>query len=132
MATSTMVFVFLVVCATMVPISVFAWVAGTRRDKVRSAHHGIHRSVELDAPEVRRREAWADEAAAGSAERGHRRVSGRPQHGACLNGTPSAATRRRIPLNSSTTQWDRADTMNTVSQAPRADVNAERKERQGN
>lgn len=132
MATSSMVFAFLVGCATMVPIAVFAWVAGTRRDEVRSATHGVHRSVELDAPEFRQREAWADEAAVGDAERGKRRAPGRPRREVCLNGTASTTTRRRTPLNSSTTQWDRADTMDTVTPASRADVNAAREERQGN
>jgi hypothetical protein len=35
MSTSSIVFVALVVLATTVPIAIFAWVAGNKRDKVR-------------------------------------------------------------------------------------------------
>lgn len=119
MATSSIVFVALVVFATTIPIAAFAWVAGNKRQKDPSATpDNVQQSVRADPPQFRRREAWADEAAARSTPHGQKPTSGRPQYGVCVNGTASAATRRRIPLNSSTTQWDRADTRDTVPQAP--------------
>lgn len=132
MSTSSAVFVVLVVFATTVPIAIFAWVAGNKHRKVRpAAPDNTHQSVKQgDPPRFRQREAWADEAADLSTARGQKPTSGRPQHGACLNGTGTAATRRRTPLSSSTTQWDRADTRDTFRQAPH--VNADHKERQDN
>lgn len=104
MATSNVVFVVLVVFATIVPIAVFAWVTGNKRDKDRSATpDNIQRSANLDRPQSRQREAWT-----------------------------SAATRHRTPLSSSTTQWDRADTMDTVPQPPHPHMSADRKQRQDN
>ncbi|QRY49880.1 hypothetical protein [Mycolicibacterium septicum] len=104
MATSSTVFVVLVVVATMVPIAVFAWVTGNKRDKERAATpDNVHQSVKQDPPQFPQREAWT-----------------------------SAATRHRTPLSSSTTQWDRADTMDTVPQPPQAHTSADRKQRQDN
>lgn len=134
MATSSIVFVALVVFATTIPIAAFAWVAGNKRQKDPSATpDNVQQSVKQgDPPRFRQREAWADEAADLSTPHGQKPTSERPQHGACLNGTASATTRRRTSLSSSTTQWDRADTMDTVPQAPHEHVNADHKERQDN
>ncbi len=134
MSTSSAVFVVLVVFATTVPIAIFAWVAGKKHRKVRpAAPDNTHQSVKQgDPPRFRQREAWADEAADLSTARGQKPTSERPQHGACLNGTASATTRRRTSLSSSTTQWDRADTMDTLRHAPHEHVNADHKERQDN
>ncbi|WP_135454690.1 hypothetical protein [Mycobacterium sp. DL99] len=134
MATSSIVFVALVVFATMVPIAVFAWVAGNKRDKDQSATpDNIDQSVKQGPPQFRQREGWADEAtAARNAPRSPKPSSGRPQHEVCHGGTVSSATRHRTPLSSSTTQWDRADTMDTVPQASHAHMNADSKKRQDN
>lgn len=62
MATSSIVFVALVVFATTIPIAAFAWVAGNKRQKDPSATpDNIQQSVKADPPQFRRREAWADE-----------------------------------------------------------------------
>lgn len=131
MSTSSITFVVLVVFATTVPIAIFAWVAGNRHDKVRpAAPDNTHQPVNQDPPRFRQREAWADEASDRITAHGQKPTSGRPQHRACLNGTGAAATRRRTPLNSSTTQWDRADTRDSFRQAPHEHVNTDHNERQ--
>ncbi len=94
MATSSSVFIVLVVFAVTTLIAVFAWVAGNKRSQ--------------------------------------KPISVRPQPGVCHSGTTSPATRRRPPLSSSTTQWDRADTMDTDPPSPQTCTTPDGKDRQNN
>jgi hypothetical protein len=80
-----------------------------------------------EPPRSRPRGTWSDETAASAEPHRHKPTSLHPQP-VGTNWATSTAVRQRRPLNSSTTQWDRADTMEPASQTPQTRRTADRKE----
>lgn len=131
MATSRIVFTFLVAFAVVMPVAVFAWIAGNKHNKRNPTTAGEIRTAANEEPApFRQCEAWSADITANAELHRQKPTTLRPER-VGTNWPTSTAVRQRRPPNSATTQWDRADTMEPASRTSQAHRSADRKEPEG-
>lgn len=131
MPTSSIVLIVVIVIAAILLIAAIVWVARNKRNEHRHvAAEEIREAARDETPQVRQREARADETAAraraAQAESDVKaaQASGLQQQAVAYR---SEAETSRHQLDE---QWDRADTMDPASQTPETPRTADRKEHQ--
>jgi hypothetical protein len=123
MATSSTL-VALVACAVVTPTVIYAWIVRNHRHKHHLATATTRGGIEAQPPQRHQRQAWTDETTPASPT--DHQPTPKPPGPAAGHNQPPAAHSYRPGVNSSTTQWDRADTDTRPGRAQIADTTAQK------
>ncbi|ART69868.1 hypothetical protein BTO20_15900 [Mycobacterium dioxanotrophicus] len=116
------------VFAVVMPVAVFAWMAGNKHNKRNPAKDGkIGVAANEEPAPFGQCEAWSADAAANAELHRQKPAALRPEPVGTDSPTSTTVWQRRPP-NSATTQWDRADTMLPASLTSQARRTADPKE----